>query len=203
MALKTNVKISNISNLSDARYCAGMGVDMLGFCVDESKPDYINPTTFSELTQWVAGPLFVGEFGSMNADDIKLINTDYQFDLIEATTIESLEPLAVLDKPLILKLENLNDHSKDQIIQILKYAEGLVKHIVFQFDYSNLETINQSLSQLSGIDAIMSITPATATIKALEASNFQGIELQASPEEKTGLKDYGEVMDVLEELEVD
>ena len=128
MALKTNVKISNVSNLSDARYCAGMGVDMLGFCTDESKPDYINPTVFSELTQWVAGPQFVGEFGSMNSDDIKLINTDYQFDLIETAIIENLEPLTVLDIPLILKLENINNPSEDQIIQILRYAESLVKH---------------------------------------------------------------------------
>ena len=29
MPLKTFVKVGNITNLSDARYCAGMGVDML------------------------------------------------------------------------------------------------------------------------------------------------------------------------------
>ena len=33
--LKTLIKVSNINNLSDARYCAGMGVEMLGFSMDE------------------------------------------------------------------------------------------------------------------------------------------------------------------------
>ncbi len=35
MALKTIVKVGNITNLSDARYCAVMGVDMLGFCLNK------------------------------------------------------------------------------------------------------------------------------------------------------------------------
>ena len=33
--LKTQVKVSSITNLSDARYCAGMGVDLLGFPIQE------------------------------------------------------------------------------------------------------------------------------------------------------------------------
>jgi phosphoribosylanthranilate isomerase len=48
MALKTKVKAGNITNLSDARYCAGMGVDWLGF-----PADVVNPDTFKEITNWV------------------------------------------------------------------------------------------------------------------------------------------------------
>lgn len=35
MALKTFVKISGVNNLSDARYCAGMGVNQLGFNIED------------------------------------------------------------------------------------------------------------------------------------------------------------------------
>jgi phosphoribosylanthranilate isomerase len=41
--LTKTVKISNVTNLSDARYCAGMGVEMLGFSIDEDSPNYISP----------------------------------------------------------------------------------------------------------------------------------------------------------------
>ena len=32
--LKTIVKVSEVNNLSDARYCAGMGVEYIGFSMD-------------------------------------------------------------------------------------------------------------------------------------------------------------------------
>ena len=41
MGLKTLVKVSEVNNLSDARYCAGMGVEMIGFSLDENHPKFI------------------------------------------------------------------------------------------------------------------------------------------------------------------
>ncbi|MFT7424854.1 MAG: phosphoribosylanthranilate isomerase, partial [Algoriphagus sp.] len=35
MALRTFVKINGITNLTDARYCSGMYVDLLGFTFEE------------------------------------------------------------------------------------------------------------------------------------------------------------------------
>ena len=71
MALKTLVKISNVTNLSDARYCAGMGVDMLGFSMDADSPDYIEPKKFAEIRGWVAGVQIVGETQSTDPDVIE------------------------------------------------------------------------------------------------------------------------------------
>ena len=42
MSLQTFVKVGEITNLSDARYCAGMGVDLLGFNVVENTPGYVD-----------------------------------------------------------------------------------------------------------------------------------------------------------------
>ena len=61
MPLKTFVKVGCITNLSDARYCAGMGVDMLGFRAVESQENYIKPSQFQEIRGWIAGPLVVAE----------------------------------------------------------------------------------------------------------------------------------------------
>ena len=57
MSLVTKVKAANITNLSDARYCAGMGVDWIGFPLSQ-----VNPTVFSEITGWLSGPQWVVEF---------------------------------------------------------------------------------------------------------------------------------------------
>jgi phosphoribosylanthranilate isomerase len=52
MALKTLVKASEVNNLSDARYCAGMGVEMLGFCLDENHPKFIELARLREISVW-------------------------------------------------------------------------------------------------------------------------------------------------------
>ena len=41
MALSTIVKVGSIRNLSDARYCAGMMVDVLGFSINPNDKNYI------------------------------------------------------------------------------------------------------------------------------------------------------------------
>ena len=55
MALSTFVKIDGVTNLSDARYCAGMYVDVLGFNLEESSQKFLNPTQYEEITGWVSG----------------------------------------------------------------------------------------------------------------------------------------------------
>ena len=53
MSLKTLVKVGGVTNLSDARYCAGMGVAILGFCPEPSRPDYVDLDKFKEITNWI------------------------------------------------------------------------------------------------------------------------------------------------------
>jgi phosphoribosylanthranilate isomerase len=49
MPLKTFVKVGCITNLSDARYCAGMGVDMLGFRAVEVRKTTSNLRNFRKF----------------------------------------------------------------------------------------------------------------------------------------------------------
>jgi phosphoribosylanthranilate isomerase len=56
MSLVTKVKAANITNLSDARYCAGMGVEWIGFPSQD-----VSPAMFAEITGWLSGPQWVIE----------------------------------------------------------------------------------------------------------------------------------------------
>ena len=70
MALKTFVKIGGITNLSDARYCSGMYVNLLGFSVEQTSDKYVSHSQFSEITGWLSGLEFVGEFEDASADEV-------------------------------------------------------------------------------------------------------------------------------------
>ncbi|HYG20089.1 MAG TPA: hypothetical protein VD816_14225, partial [Ohtaekwangia sp.] len=89
MPLKTLVKVGSITNLSDARYCAGMGVNLLGFRVLEGQENYINPKTFQEIRGWVTGPAIVAEiYGVTSAEELRQIMADYRPDYLEMDTAD-------------------------------------------------------------------------------------------------------------------
>ncbi|NVO29620.1 beta/alpha barrel domain-containing protein [Hymenobacter lapidiphilus] len=63
MPLLLPVLVRGINNLSDARYCAGMGADGLIFTLDPALPGAVDVATVKELAGWVAGVEIIGEFG--------------------------------------------------------------------------------------------------------------------------------------------
>jgi len=89
MPLKTTVKVSHLSNLSDARYCAGMGVEMLGFRVIPGEEDYIPPNTYQDIRGWIAGPKIVAElYGISESGQIDTVMQAYAPDYFELTYVE-------------------------------------------------------------------------------------------------------------------
>lgn len=57
------LKFSSITNLSDARYAAGMWADFIGFNFDPTSDNYIEPSQAASISGWISGPATVGEFG--------------------------------------------------------------------------------------------------------------------------------------------
>lgn len=206
MSLNKFVKIGSISNLSDARYCAGMMVDILGFeIVDPSREHYVDSATFSELTEWVAGVAFVGECHDTDLETLEKAIDDYPIQYIELNQLELLEQIADRFDQLIIfhiKLDSLLslESLQDSILEASRFAELIIIDAVPELDSRKIE------ADLKQVDPTIKLLKAydldIETVKDLSTS-WYGIELKGSPEEKAGYKEYGIVMDILEELEVD
>ena len=110
--LKTQVKVSSITNLSDARYCAGMGVDLLGFAIQE-----ISLEKFTEIRNWLAGVEIVGEFSTHDAEEIKAKVAEYQPDYLEIDTKVNLVAIQDIAIPKILRV-NID---KDNLPAVLRH----------------------------------------------------------------------------------
>ena len=105
MPLKTVVKVGNISNLSDARYCSGMGVDMLGFQVLDGHPQYMPAGLFQEIRGWIAGPKIVAEiYGIRSAEEIAFVMENYRPDYFELSDIEYLAWSSSLNLPCLVNM---------------------------------------------------------------------------------------------------
>ena len=197
MALKTFVKISGVNNLSDARYCAGMGVNQLGFNIEDKHPNYTDPQLFKELSDWVSGVDFVGEFDSLSAQG-KVAEVISQYDLYAIQVSESsmIDEACETGKEVIYSASSLADASSiasqfgDKIAYILLEDE--------QAEPSSLEAL------ASETELVIASGFSTDNLEdVLGAIQPKGIALKGGDEIRPGYKDFDQMADILEALDAD
>ncbi len=211
MALKTLVKISNVTNLSDARYCAGMGVDMLGFSMDADSPDYVDPKKFGEIRAWVAGVQIVGETTTTDPEIIEQLLETYQPDFLQVDEAALLPYLSTFGKsPASLRLILRVDIAHLTLGQL----DTLLQTSVANADYVLLES-NGPLHMDDDLKTFLQRQAARYPIllgtgisaenvhELLTALSVRGIALSGGLEEQPGNKEFGELMDILEAIEED
>ncbi len=194
MSLKKFVKISGVSNLSDARYCSGMMVNILGFNTDPTSEDYVSPETFRDITGWVSGIQTCGEFGNQGLEEIKAGVQNYDFDLVETARIDLLPELESINKPLVLNISS--DFQKT-----IERTQSAGKYCILRIE--NINEVASVYSELSDFSNLILDTEFTVDKVQSIGTDWFGIQLKGTPEEQPGFKDYGLIMDVLELLEED
>ena len=201
MALKTFVKISNVTSLSDARYCAGMMVDLLGFNTDPSSKNKVSSTDYHEIKKWISGVSFVGEFENADKNNICQALDEYAIDYIQIADLTAVEAASLLGKPLIFQLSIETEEDLNQLKSMLSYLDRIVKMVVIKSSNPELfDAINSQISHYNFNNKLLKGFGVTAN-ECL--STFMGLEMEATREEKPGFKDYGNIMDVLESIEED
>lgn len=192
MALKTLVKVGNISNLSDARYCAGMGVDMLGFVAIEGQAGYIPPKLYQDIRGWVAGPSAVLELYGLTKDHpfSKLLE-DYRPGYIEVG-VEELKFIPIsIEQSIILSIKSVEDFQK------IEPWRMKVHYFLIREDNEDL------IKEASKLSSVILSLHSPAALNMLETFPIKGIALNGSAEVRPGFKSYDDLADVLEKLELD
>jgi phosphoribosylanthranilate isomerase len=194
MALKTLVKVGKISNLSDARYCAGMNVDLLGFRVIAGQDNYVSPELFKEIRGWFSGPGIVAEaYGIQENEDLPAIIQQYLPDYIEL----SLQDLLKIHSPSsTFILSTTVEELASQENVIAPYRNQISKVII------PASTKKEFITELTRSYKVLLSADAETPIETLLDTGIKGIALQGSPEEKPGLKNYDSLSTILEQLEV-
>ncbi len=204
MALNTFVYIRDVNNLSDARYCAGMGVDLLGFRLDPDQENHLDASRFKEITDWISGVKIVGEFGALPTGHIRQILPELNPDYMLVPTINLLDGYTELNKPLILSMEI--DQITDSVLAELNYRSGTFEYILVTGNSTHITDSEKSrVSELSILHPVMlgfGFDEHTAGILVTELG-AEGISMGGSSEIRPGYKDYDVLADILEALESD
>jgi phosphoribosylanthranilate isomerase len=197
--LKTTIKVSNLNNLSDARYCAGMGVEMLGFSMDELDFD-----KFKEMRGWLAGVQIVGETNSKDISTIIDLVEKYQPDCLEVSDWENVIEIQRIGKPIILKV----DFATANLPALFQATKGNVEYFVLENSDEFGVVDDATLSQLDAwsfqypILLGFGIKESNAN-DLLEQTQLTGFALKGGNEIRPGFGDNEDLMNVLEILEID
>lgn len=186
MSLKTKVKAGNITNLSDARYCAGMGVEWLSF-----PADVVNPITFKEITDWVAGPQFVLEVtGATTEDAIR----QYPVTSLEI----GLDQMPLMDHfPFVEWFVRFPASVWTTQKNTLLKRRDKISYIVLEIDHQDISVVKEIASYFK----ILIHQSDTLSVDVMLALPIEGINVIGEDELKPGLKDFDKLAAILEELE--
>ncbi|MBT1686488.1 beta/alpha barrel domain-containing protein [Dawidia soli] len=188
MALRTFVKVGSITNLSDARYCAGMGADLLGFRVVPGRDNHITPKQYQEIRGWVTGPQIVAElYGMSDAAMWSGIQEDYRPDMVEL----SLHELSILS-------------GEPPLPYILALAPGEQMPAGSNPAYVLIDPDDPALLKLAEKYPVLVMVQQTSLVQSLlDGGSMKGLALQGGTEDRPGLREYNELAEILEMLDTD
>ncbi|WP_439482293.1 phosphoribosylanthranilate isomerase [Cyclobacterium plantarum] len=208
MALKTFVKISNVNNLSDARYCAGMYVNLMGFSLEENSEYYVSPTAFKEITDWLSGLKYVAEFRISHPDQILETLQQYEgFDYIQVKEKFHLQLLQNTGYGLIYNYTIQEDENWEDILsfskslatqQVMLNLEAGGSRQLHKEEWNHIKKLSESCDVLLGFGF-----DENNVEEILNYTGVRGISMKGGHEISPGIKDFDELADILEALEVE
>ena len=204
MSLVLPVLVRGINNLSDARYCAGMGAQGLIFTLDATLPGAVEAATARELAGWVAGVDIIGEFGHVAGPEINrlveecgLTGVLLRFDAQRPAWPQGLAVPALVEVPAAL-LTNPAAYATT----VADLTAALPAGFSF-FTTPPLPAAYATWHALARQAALWLAGPPAPTEAADLAQHVRpaGLILEGGDEIKPGLRDFTELEAVFEALE--
>lgn len=195
--LRLPVKVNSITNLTDARFCAGMGVEMLGFSMSEKHERHIKTEKANGITGWLSGVKVVSEcyFGE---------KTDILIETAKGISAEVIEIDAIMYKPnsipdfnLILRLSVSEWETVNAVL-----PENALLHLMLEkADLENISAIQEICESQSTLLNVSKLDLALVDNLLLKVSAY-GISIDGGNEISPGISDFDHLAEVLEYLEV-
>ena len=186
--LKAKIKVSHITNLTDARYFAAWGVDYFGYDINPDSEFFVSPPVVKEISGWIEGPHTVLEVSGA-ADDLWIAN--YQ-DALGNVFIQAEKHFNEL--PLILEITELRE--------IERVNGSGIKHIVFVsvLPWNDQDKSNISILSKEDFEVYYDAPFEVADIDEILSCGFTGFVLRGGEEERVGVKSYEDLDEIFEAL---
>lgn len=214
MMLKTKVKASRVSNLTDARYFAACEVQWIGFNLEQGTEQYIAPQKMRDIRGWLEGPEIVGEFGLLDAATIRETATFLELDAVQLSHFADLQTAkALADIPLLKEIVVSSDVDAQEIAATMRDFAPLVRAFLLDFSKNGITWDDLKNEQSIGIttlkawcanfNLILHLDFSPDNVAEILALSPWGINLVGGEEEKVGYKSFDAIDEIIECLEID
>ena len=213
--LKTKVKASSITNLTDARYFAAWEVEWLGFDFDPHSENHLPPRSMKAIKEWVDGVKIVGEFSTASAQDVSEAIQLLELDAIQLSPFSRAEDIPNLSVsiPIIQEIIIEPSLTQEEIKELLDSYNGLVQSYLLNFDKNGISWKNILEGQFwsaSFLSSLCETFPCIISIDVeaedlpdmLEKIQPEGLNVIGGEEEKTGFKSFDQLDEIFEALEI-
>ncbi|WP_156175892.1 beta/alpha barrel domain-containing protein [Hymenobacter terrenus] len=190
--------IRGINNLSDARYCAGMGADKLTFVLDPTLPGHLDTKTVKELASWIAGVELIGEFGQLSAYEINALSTECALDAVLLRHPRTNEELAEIAPPVYIEIAA-------ESLAAVQFLPDSVAGLVIELPETIAAETTAALVPIASSRPLW-LGPGLHPQRARELASqlhLAGLSFPAGDEVKPGLRDFDQLEAVFEALEID
>ena len=208
------LKVCGITELEDARYLAGAGVDYLGFVQHEESPRFAPPSLASDIIEWVHGPSPVGVFVN---DGAETINTAVEEAGFELAQLHGQEPPHVVDRvecPVIKAIHVRHDAAADQLRTLFERYEDSADYFLLDTHDSSVwggtgESFNWRLARELSKDYPIFLAggiDAENVHRAVETMRPFAVDLSSSLEDAPGEKSFSKIdafMDAFQRVKED
>ncbi len=211
--LKTKIKASRITNLTDARYFSAWDVEYIGFNLEEGNDSYIKPHLVVAMKEWLEGPKFIGELGSFpDVEEVKELVEKIKLDGIQVGTFcepNLIRQIHTLGIPIIKEIVWSENSDWDDIFNEYDLIGHSVECFIIDFSHNNFQMkdvngFNENVKQLCANQStfIDIEIPSQEINSFLENVNPKGLAIKGGDEEKVGYKSFDEVDKIFEALEI-
>ncbi len=210
--LKTKVKASSITNLTDARYFAAWEVEWLGFNLEAGSEDYIEPKNMKAIKEWVDGVKIVGEFNLPDLETVKSAMEVLEIEQLQVgpftdyNTLKSISELLPVMQEIVVE----KDTSLDSLRPVFDQNADLVEVFILNFDKNGIDWAFIQQNLLDELKELMQEHPILLSLnfdesnidEILEELKPLGINVKGGEEEKVGYKSYDELDEIFEKIEI-
>ena len=187
--------LEGVRDLHDARYCAAIGIGLLGFQLEGEHA--LKPAAIKEIVDWLSGPEAVGDFGFSPANAITEIATAASLSRLRVSANYALEEAAALALPIIFDAQDGTE--ADRLVMLAKRFPNAVIELsatnaAQMAAMTDANLISRCLLRCDAPDAVW---------KSLKQAGMQpfGFILGAFTEDKEGLLDYDVCDDFVEKYD--
>ncbi|MBX2844925.1 MAG: hypothetical protein KTR13_01835 [Saprospiraceae bacterium] len=211
MPLKTFVKASSISNLSDARYFAALEVDWVSYVCNPHSEKFVAPQQLVEMKNWLSGPKHCGECLNMDFESIIAVIDEcglegVEVDVFNRNRKELANKVTVFTRILVDKTMTFDD-----LTELIREKSTGSHHFILDFKTNAIgfDDLEEGIPfQLEELKVLAEACPVLLDVP-LKANQVKsvletqlGLNLHGGEEERVGVRSFDDVQDIMEQLEV-